>query len=467
MERRLTDITPTRRDVLKWGGAALAGTWIERVTWPLQVHAAGKANPRGTARNCIFVELGGCISPMECWDLKQTDQTPKDLDPQKLSSDLYLSKTLFPTLINHMDKVALVRSMRASELIHFQGQYHTQAGRALNPAIAKERPGFGSVISAELEARRRDTDRFPTYVSTSLTRARAGSIGAGFFPAKFTGLDLDPLTVFEAFSGNTEGVNRVLEERWNMLGDIAEASLAERAAIGTVTSDYRAYYREAYGLLNDSRWSKVFNATEEEKKRYGADEYGMGLILARNLIAADGGTRFVYVYDGDRWDHHSYIFDHSKANNHYVTCARFDKGMTALFDDLLKMPGKEPGKSLFDETLIVCTSEFGRTPYFNPVAGRDHHRLAYTAFFAGGGVKGGRIVGKTDEYGKECVETGWSHKQQPKMDNTVATIYSALGIDWKKVVTNTPSHRAYEYTQIAPLSGGEFISDDEIAEIFV
>jgi hypothetical protein len=467
MERRLRDLTATRRDVLKWGGAALAGTFIERVTWPLQVHAAGKANPRGTARNCIFVEMGGCISPMECWDLKQTDQTPKDLDPQKLSSDLYLSKTLFPTMSNHMDKVALVRSMRASELIHFQGQYHTQTGRALNPAIAKEIPGFGSVISAELEAKRRDTDRFPTYVSTSLTRARAGSIGAGFFPAKFTGLDLDPLTVFEAFSGNTEGVSRVLEERWNMLGDIAEASLAERAAIGTVTSDYRAYYREAYGLLNDSRWTKVFNATEEEKKRYGSDEYGMGLILARNLIAADGGTRFVYVYDGDRWDHHSYIFDRSKANNHYVTCARFDKGMTALFDDLLKMPGKEPGKTLFDETLIVCTSEFGRTPYFNPVAGRDHHRLAYTAFFAGGGVKGGRIVGKTDEYGKECVETGWKHKQQPKMDNTVATIYSALGIDWKKVVTNTPSHRAYEYTQTAPLSGGEFISDDEIAEIFV
>ena len=130
------------------------------------------------------------------------------------------------------------------------------------------------------------------------------------------------------------------------------------------------------------------------------------------------------------------------------------------------MPGSQPGKTLFDETLIVCTSEFGRTPYFNPVAGRDHHRLAYTSFWAGGGVKGGRIIGKTDEYGKECIETGWKHKQQPKHDNTVATIYSALGIDWKKVITNTPSHRAYEYTQVAPLSGGEFISDDEIAELF-
>jgi hypothetical protein len=459
-------LNPTRREVLQWGGAALAATFIEPGAWPLTVHAAGKANPRGTARNCIFVEMGGCISPMECWDAKETEQTPKDLDYQKLGPDLTLSKTLFPAMSKHMNRVGLVRSMRASELIHFQGQYHTQTGRALNPAIAKEIPAFGSVISYELESRRKDTERFPTYVSTGLTRARAGSIGAGFFPAKFTGLDLDPTTVFEAFAGNTDHVNRVLEERWNMLSNMAEASASERAAIGQVTSDYRAYYREAYGLLNDQRWARTFNSTEDEKKRYGADEYGLGLILARNLIAADAGTRFVYVYDGDRWDHHSYIFDHSKANNHYVTCARWDKGMSALFDDLLKMPGKEPGKTLFDETLIVCTSEFGRTPSLNPVAGRDHHRLTYTSFWAGGGVKGGRVVGKTDEYCRECVDTGWNHKQQPKHDNTVATIYSALGIDWKKVITKTPSGRAFEYTQTAPLSGGEFISDDEIAPLF-
>lgn len=455
-----------RREVLKWGGLALAGTCIERVTWPLSVRASGKTNPRGTARNCIFVEMGGCISPMECWDVKQTEQTPKDLDIQKVNSELYLSKTLFPAMINHMDRVALVRSMRASELIHFQGQYHTQTGRALNPAIAKEIPGFGSVIAAELDPRRKDTDRFPAYVSTNLTKARAGSIGSGLFPARFTGLDLDPLTVFEAFAGNTEGVNRVLEERWNMLADIAEASASERASIGEVTSDYRSYYREAYGLLNDPRWASVFKATKEEKQRYGSDEYGQGLILARNLVAADAGTRFVYVYDGDRWDHHSYIFDHSKANNHYVTCARFDKGMSALFEDLLKMPGKQPGKTLFDETLIVSTSEFGRTPVMNAVAGRDHHRLTYSTLYAGGGVKGGRIIGKTDEYCRECIDTGWNHKEQPKMDNTVATIYSALGIDWRKVIVNTPSTRAYEYTQTAPLSGGEFISDDEIAPLF-
>ena len=72
--------------------------------------------------------------------------------------------------------------MRANELIHFNGQYHTQAGRTLNPAVAREIPAFGSVISFELSSQRRETDTFPTYVSTALTKARAGSIGSGFFP---------------------------------------------------------------------------------------------------------------------------------------------------------------------------------------------------------------------------------------------------------------------------------------------
>ena len=88
---------------------------------------------------------------------------------------------------------------------------------------------------------------------------------------------------------------------------------------------------------------------------------------------------------------------------------------------------------MLDETLIVAQSEFGRTPGMNPVAGRDHYKGAYTGLYAGGGVAGGRVLGKTDADGSTCLDTGWRHKRQPFMDNTVATIYSALGIDWKQV----------------------------------
>ncbi len=481
MERRLINILPTRRDVLKWGGLALAGTCVDRLVWPLKVQAAGKVTPRSTARNCIFIEMAGAISPMDCWDFKQTQYTPKDLDVKKIgsevrlsklkataqSSEAVLSKTLFPQLIDQMHRVSLVRSMRAIGLLHFNGQYHTQAGRPISP-VAREIPAWGSVVAYELDSQRRDSDTFPTYISTSVAKAIAGSIGSGFLPARFSAVDLDTTGVFDAFGGDSTGVNRVLEQRWNHLAALSELRESERSSIGSKAVDYRRYYQDAYRILNDQRWSKAFRATDEEKKRYGDDEYGLGLILARNLISADAGTRLVYVYDGDRWDQHKYIFDRYKDPklNHYANCARFDKGFVSLLTDLASMPGKAPGKTLLDETLIVATSEFGRTPQMNPSLGRDHWRFAYTSLFAGGGVKGGRILGMTDDVGGYVLDTGWKHDEQPWMDNIVATIYSALGVDWTKRIDNTPSGRAYDYTQTAPLGGSEFISNDEIGELF-
>jgi hypothetical protein len=94
--RRLTDLLPTRRDALAWGGVALASTWVDGLVWPLDVRAQGTATPRGTARNCIFIELGGAISPMDCWDFKETRWTPKDLDVTEVRPGLFLSRTLFP-----------------------------------------------------------------------------------------------------------------------------------------------------------------------------------------------------------------------------------------------------------------------------------------------------------------------------------------------------------------------------------
>jgi uncharacterized protein (DUF1501 family) len=136
----------------------------------------------------------------------------------------------------------------------------------------------------------------------------------------------------------------------------------------------------------------------------------------------------------------------------------------ALLTDLQKMPGHEPGKSLLDETLVVAGSEFGRTPDINPVAGRHHWRYAYTFMFAGGGVRPGRVLGATEN--GYCVDTGWKNKVQPYMDNAVATIYSALGIDWMKTIDETPSGRGYDYIQSAPLGTSEIQSRDPIDELW-
>jgi hypothetical protein len=466
MERRLSDLIPTRREVLKWGGLALAGAWLERITWPLKVKAAGKANPRGTARHCIVIEMPGAISHADCWDFKETKYTPANLDVRVLNSDISLSRRLFPRMGDFVDKIAFLRSQRANELIHFLGQYHTQTGRALNVAISREIPAFGSVVAYELEKKRRDTDTFPTYMSTNLTGASAGSIGAGFLPARFTGLDLDPTVVFDAFGGNTDGLTELLEERWRLLEQVGKVSEAERSSLGKLASDYPTFYKEAHRLQNDPRWNALFKTTPAERQRYGDEAFGLGCILAKNIVAADAGCHLVYIYDGIAWDHHSYIFTEDRPNTHFATCLRFDKGFTALLEDLSSMPGSQPGKTLLDETLIVAGSEFGRTPWMNPVAGRDHYRDVYSTVFAGGGVKGGRAVGRTNEDASKVVDTGWKNRQQPYRDNVVASIYSALGIDWLQTIENTPSRRVYEYIQTAPLGGGEFISNDEIGTLF-
>src|ERR1043166_9244276 len=120
----LEKLFPTRRDMLKLGGMALAATWLDGVAAPLKVSAAAKADPRNNARFVIFMELPGAISPMDCWDFKQTKDTPKDLDIQKVSADLNLSKTLFPNYADWAPRASFVRSMRAPELVHFTGQYH-------------------------------------------------------------------------------------------------------------------------------------------------------------------------------------------------------------------------------------------------------------------------------------------------------------------------------------------------------
>ena len=97
---------------------------------------------------------------------------------------------------------------------------------------------------------------------------------------------------------------------------------------------------------------------------------------------------------------------------------------------------RDPAKSLLDETLVAVVSEFGRTPGpLNGVAGRHHYNQAYHALFAGAGVKGGRILGKTDADGEKVIDSGWRYKKmQTKTENVYATMYSALGIDWRKEI---------------------------------
>jgi hypothetical protein len=452
-----------RRELLRTSGIAFATTIAEQTLAPLKVKAEGKANPRGTARNCIFIALNGAISQADCWDFKETRYTPSDFNMQQVTRELALSKTLFPNCAFWGPRVSLVRSMKASELVHFTGQYHLQTGRALNAAVGKEIPAFGTVIAAELDAHRQNSDTFPVYLSLSLAKNRVGAIGSGFFPARFSGVDIDTSVMFDVFDGQNGGSTDVLERRFEALKVLSESS---PTGIGTKETEYRAFYSTAYRILDDKRWWNLFKVSDQTKKQYG-NELGLNCMLAKNILATDAGTRFIYISDNTQWDHHAYIFDHGRPTNHYTQCASFDHAFTRLVEDLESTPGHLPGKTLLDETLVVVTSEFGRVPYMNNVAGRDHYDQTFTSLFIGGGVKPGRIIGKTDADASKCIDPGWEHQEHPYLDNAVATMYSALGIDWGKSVDNTPSGRAYNYIQTAPIGGSEFISGDAIDTLFV
>jgi uncharacterized protein (DUF1501 family) len=204
---------------------------------------------------------------------------------------------------------------------------------------------------------------------------------------------------------------------------------------------------------------------KEERARYGENEVGLGCLLARNLVKADAGTRYIHIRHSG-WDHHKKIFDHKAGTNHYKHCNDLDRAVANLLRDLANQPSStSSGKTLLDETLVIVATEFGRVPGpLNGVAGRHHFNGSYIGLFAGGGVKGGQIIGKTDAHGEKVLETGWKYKGQMKTENIYATAYSALGIDWRKEITNTPSKRTYRY--VDPLGATEMCIDDEIAPLF-
>jgi hypothetical protein len=454
----------SRRDLLKFGGLGLAAASTD-VVWPLKLNAAKvSVTPRGNARNVLFFEISGAISHVESFDFKENPGTPKDLDVRRIRDDLHLSHLLFPRLEKHMDKIAIHRSMLSHEEVHFRGQYYTQTGRQLNLAFAREIPAIGSVVAMELEPRRRPGDNFPIYMSFNLDKAIPGALSTGFLPPRFAVVDINPEA---AVSGmRLEGkAAELLEERWRLLSELRHAERSRLSSYGREMSSYEDFYDSAHRLLNDERWPAAFAISDEDKKRYGNTSVGISSILARNVLAQDAGTHYIHICHPG-WDHHVQIWDRSASSNHYKLCAEFDPAFSSLLEDLAAIRSKtDPGKTLLDETLVIGLGEFGRTPgALNNMAGRDHYNKCYPCLFAGAGVKGGRILGRTDSEGKHAVDTGWDRKEQPRTENVVATMYSALGIDWAKEIRNTPSGRGYTY--VDPLGPNGYIPTNEIASIY-
>lgn len=462
----VADLFPRRRELLKFGGLGLAAASVAPLA-PLRVYAGDRGDrpaPRFSARNVVFYEISGAISHIDSFDFKENAATPKDFVVEKLPTGIWFPTNFFPRLTRVMDRVAIQRSFVSHEEVHLRGQYYVQAGRPLNVAFAKEIPSVGSVVAAELEGKRRERDTFPTYVSFSLETNQVGALSTGFLPPQYSVFDLNPAQALTGMALDGKAVE-LIEERWRVLQGLRDLNRGRMSGFGRQVDAYDRFSETAKRLLTDARWPSAFRLTEGDRARYGNTAPGLGCALARNLLNADAGTRYIHICQHG-WDHHRRIWDRTTDDNHYKLIGEFDPALASLIEDLASLPAKnKPGGTLLDETLVVFMSEFGRTPGpLNFILGRDHHKAVFPAMFAGAGVKGGAVLGASDMDGGKCVDTGWKHKEQPRIENVVASIYSALGIDWGKEVRGLPSGRAYAY--VDHLGANGVIPTSELAGIY-
>jgi uncharacterized protein DUF1501 len=343
--------------------------------------------------------------------------------------------------------------------VHFRAQYYVQSGHMMNPALQKELPPIGTVVAYESAARRQTTDTLPGYVAVNVTQSQAGLLGCGFLPATYTPFHIDTTSGIGAISLDDEA-RKTLLRRWELLKKVDERLRNDSSLAAKAYRDYHNHYEGAVSMMSDQRASQVFQIDAADHDRYGKSQVGDGCILARNLVEADAGTHFVLVNHRD-WDHHNRIY---AEGNHYKLCREIDTALTSLFDDLAARK-RADGRTLLDETMVVCFGEFGRTPgELSGANGRDHYQYALTGLFAGGGVQGGRVIGKTDELGAKVVAPDWNGKRSVYMEDVATTIYSALGIDWSKVIEGAPSGRAFHY--IEPFASKQMIKNQEITNLF-
>lgn len=388
---------------------------------------------RNSARACVFVNLNGAPSHIDTFDPKDGPWNPTDIDLQVTNGGFVLSRTLFPNLSKIGRDMCVLRSITSWEAAHERGQFYLQTAHPSNPAFASETPGIGAIIALEKGAK----GPLPPFLSLN------GGLVQG---AKFLGGSYEPLTPGLSRTGlNTlehpyygASSQARFEDRYRLLTEL-DADTKSRY-LDEAVSAHASYYGTSKRMMYDAGIANVFKFSAEDEARYGATNLGRSCLVARNAIRAKNGCSFVNILQGG-WDTHQNMFDRNYAPNMYQLAGDLDVAVGNLVEDL-----KSSGD--FDKTLIVIMGEFGRTPgALNSRGGRDHHKDAMCAVMLGGGVRGGQVIGETDSTGAKVVTPGWKQDRAIFMEDIACTIYSALGIDYTKAVTDTPSGRKFEFVQ--------------------
>ena len=455
--QRFEDHFLTRREVMRIGSVAMTGYHFLPLVQP-RIRAGSRVTPRGSARFCIFVMLEGGPSHVDSWDLKEGPWTPEDFGVQTLPGIGKWPMGLFPELAKRRDKYTLLRSMETWESQHGRGQYYMQTGHQHNPALAPELPSVGSVVAYEYASRRRDTDCLPPFVGFN-TFPQVGLVGSGFLPATYTPFHINTSSDIASLAPRKEELSS-FQRRWDLLRKFDGRLRSDPTLEKKAYRDFHNHYEGAVAIMSDPRSAEIFSIREHERKRYGDNPVGDACVLARNLVVADAGTHFIFLTHED-WDHHGSIYNR---DNFYKRSYELDVALSQLLDDL-EARHRDDGRSVLDETLVMCVGEFGRTPgELTNIAGRDHYQYAFTGLFAGGGIQAGQVLGATDSLGARITDYGWSADRSVYPEDLATTLYSALGIDWTKKIEETPSGRVYHYIEI--FSPTQLLASRVVDELF-
>jgi hypothetical protein len=423
----------TRRRFFHLAAAGVSGSYLaQRCAWAADGKSAG-ATPKGTAKNVLFILLAGAPSHIDTFDFKMVNGvTPASFAPDTVNGILWPTG-LLPKLGRQRGDFAIIRSMRSHALVHNLAQTWVQIGRSPAAAFSRNAPHIGSVVAIEKDKQRKPGQKFPTFIALNSTNVR----GPGYMSSKYGPFKITPESGGIANATSPAGEER-FNRRWHLLQSIDD-TLRANSPYGAALDDYNEFYTAAQGLMYDPVVNQVLGFSGPDSDRYGNTVFGRACLVAYQILKANQGTRFIQITSADGWDMHSGIY----AQNNLPTKGKLlDDAFSALLGDM-----KSSG--LLEETLVVMHGEFGRT--VGPLTGgqgRDHFPQQF-AFLAGGGVKGGTIIGATNASGSDVAEFGWKRDRYVYAEDIEATIYSALGIDWTYIRADDPAHRGFEYVPSA------------------
>jgi hypothetical protein len=415
----------SRRDFLQAGTLGAIGLSLPQL---MAAQAAGAVAPEHDERSVIMIFNLGAPSQMDTFDPKPDApvEVRGPFKPIKTSSPEIQITEILPRHAQLAEHFSLVRScFHTAPAVHDTGHQMQQTGRLFTGGL--NTPHAGCVLSY-LRGRRSD---LPAHVILPEPMGRTGGNLPHGQDAGFLGKAHDPFALMADPSKPDFKVPDLLPP-----ASIGEARLKRRRRLREIVeSEVKSFessanaalldanFDAAYRIMTSPQAREAFDLSKESRKvreRYGMNRFGQCCLLSRRLIEA--GVRFVTVntfltvFDEITWDIHGSKPFTSIEGMKNIVAPMYDQAYSALLEDLIE-------RGMLENTLVCNLAEFGRTPRVNPAGGRDHWPQCWTSYFAGGGVQGGRVVGRSDPQGAYPAERPVDSAE------VVATIFHSLGFD--------------------------------------